>query len=308
MTDSGTPSALDLACHVNVFVADASPGPFGDALAEMAAAGFSRVVLPPLDPSTVDAAALRRSLAEHGLAPITIAGGLTAGADVGSSDADERMAGAARLRDVVDLTAAVGGDQMNGVPYGVFGHPRTATPSEVFERAALEVGAVADYAHERGITMTFEVLNRYETSVVNTAARAVEFVALSGSEHLRIHLDTFHMAIEETDMAEAIRISLPKLAYLELGQSGRGPLSTGVVDLVDVVTRALDLGYDGRIGIEAFSRSILSPEVGDMLAIWREPYDDGAVLAADAMRVIQRGWAQSTVGRRAQRLTRSSAI
>jgi D-psicose/D-tagatose/L-ribulose 3-epimerase len=49
---------------------------------------------------------------------------------------------------------------------------------------------------------------------------------------------------------------------------------------------------------------VLSAPVADMLAIWRAPYDDGSELAADAMRVIQRGWSQSIAGRRAQRLAR----
>jgi D-psicose/D-tagatose/L-ribulose 3-epimerase len=150
------------------------------------------------------------------------------------------------------------------------------------------------------------VLNRYETSLVNTAAQALAYVELSGSDHLRIHLDTFHMAVEEADIPAAIRVTLPKLGFLELGQSGRGMLSTGAVDVVDVVRNALDDGYQGRWGVEAFSRSVLSPPAADMLAIWRAPYDDGAELAADAMRVIHQGWSGSTVGRREQRLSRGA--
>jgi len=148
------------------------------------------------------------------------------------------------------------------------------------------------------------VLNRYETSLVNTAAQAVAYVEMSGSEHLRIHLDTFHMAVEEADMSEAIRTAMPLLGYLELGQSGRGLLSTGAVDLPEIVRAALDDGYVGRWGVEAFSRSVLPTPAADMLAIWRAPYDDGAEVAADAMRVIQRGWSSSIAGRRAQRLSR----
>lgn len=289
---------LDLACHANVFAADVSHKSFAASLDAIAELGYCRIVLPPLDPAATDAAALGRVLADRGLAPITIAGGLSAAADVGSFDADVRAAGAATLRDVVDLTAALGGDQMNGVPYGVFGHPYGPTTADAFARSAREVGAVADYAHERGIMMTFEVLNRYETSAINTAVQAIEFVALSDSDHLRIHLDTFHMAIEEADMAEAIRVALPKLGYLELGQSGRGLLSTGVVDIVDIVRLTLDAGYTGRMGVEAFSRDILSAGASDLLAIWREPFTDGTEFAADAARVIQRGWTLSLEGRR----------
>lgn len=296
---------LDVALHINVLLPDAAPADLPEALDAVAAAGYSRVVMPPLDPEATDAAGLGRLLAERGLAPITIAGGQAAGADVSSADADERAAGARALRGIVDLTEALGGDQMNGVPYGPFGPPSGPTSRAAVERSAREVGAVADYAHERGIMMTFEVLNRYETSLVNTAAQALAFVALSGSEHLRIHLDTFHMAIEEADMSAAIRLALPKLGYLELGQSGRGMLSTGAVDIPEIVRAALDDGYDGRWGVEAFSRSVLPEPAADMLAIWRAPYDDGIQVARDAMRVIQRGWAASTVGRRAQRLSRA---
>ena len=62
---------------------------------------------------------------------------------------------------------------------------------------------------------------------------------------------------------------------------------TGAVDVPAMITTALDAGYAGVIGIEAFSRSVLPPAVGDMLAIWREPYDDGLALAADAMALIE---------------------
>lgn len=305
MNRESTASAhLDVACHINAFLPDAAPGDLPAALRALAEAGYSRIVLPPLDPAGTDAVALARVLAEHGIAPITIAGGQGSGADVSSEDPDERAAGAAALRGIVDLTAALGGDQMNGVPYGPFGPPAGPTSRAAVERSAREVGAVADYAHDRGITMTFEVLNRYETSLVNTAAQAVAYVAMSGSEHLRIHLDTFHMAVEEADISEAIRTAMPLLGYLELGQSGRGPLSTGAVDIPEVVRAALDDGYEGRWGVEAFSRSVLSTPAADMLAIWRAPYDDGAELAADAMRVIRRGWSRSISGRRAQRLSR----
>jgi D-psicose/D-tagatose/L-ribulose 3-epimerase len=287
---STTSTTLDVACHLNVVVPDLSPGTLPEALAAIATAGYARVVLPPVDPESTDAAVLRAAFADHGLVPITIAG-QGPGADVSSADADERAAGAAALRASVDLTAALGSDQMNGVPYGVFGHPAGPTSAAAFDRAAHEVGAVADYAHERGITMTFEVLNRYETSVINTAAQALVFVAASGSEHLRIHLDTFHMAVEEADMAAAVLLALPKLSYLELGQSGRGRLGTGSVDIEGIVRTARDAGYSGRWGVEAFSRSVLSDGAADMLAIWRSPYDQGAELATDAMRLVQQAWA-----------------
>lgn len=280
---------LSIACHSNILVADASFETLPKALDTISSLGYSHVVLPPIDSASTDVPGLAKMITERGLAPITMVGGLSPETDVGSPDAEVRAAGAALIRSVVDFTVDLGGDQINGVPYGTFGHPAGPIAPAAFVRAAREVGQAADYAHARGITLTFEVLNRYETSLVNTAAQAMDFVTLSESDHLRIHLDTFHMAIEEADMGEAIRLALPKLGYLELGQSGRGLLGTGVVDVSGIVQLALEAGYAGRFGVEAFSRSVLPAGLGDVLAIWRDPYASGAELAADAVRVIQHG-------------------
>ncbi|MEY4102425.1 MAG: hypothetical protein RIR88_559 [Actinomycetota bacterium] len=278
-----------VACLSNVLVDDVTPEVLVPALEELAGLGYSHVVLPPLDPAATDAAALGGLLTDAGLKPITIFGGHGPETDVRSANDDVRSAGASAIRQVIDFTAALGGSQMNGVPYGIFGHPSGPTSPEEFARSAREAGKAADYAHSLGIKMTFEVLNRYETSVVNTAAQAMDYVRQSGSDHLYIHLDTFHMAVEEADMLAAITLALPKLGYLELGQSGRGNLSTGAVDVVEVVLHAAQLGYTGLFGVEAFSRSILPEFVSDALAIWREPYLSGADLAAGAAQVIRTG-------------------
>jgi D-psicose/D-tagatose/L-ribulose 3-epimerase len=283
----------EVACHLNVLVPDLSQPGLGGALTALAELGYSHVVLPPIDPASAPLAEWAALFRDHGLAPITL-GGQAPGADVSSADPGDQERGAAALRRLVDATLALGGDQMNGVSYGLFGRPETVPTREAFERAAGHLGAIADHAHDRGVTMTFEVLNRYETAMLNTAQQALDFIAASGSDHLRVHLDTFHMAVEEADMTGAVVSAVPVLGYLELGQSGRGPLASGSVDPAAVVSAALGAGYRGRIGVEAFSRSVLPSGVGDFLAIWREPYTDGRALAAEAMDVIRTAEAGAT--------------
>lgn len=278
-------STLDVACHLNILAPDTSLEMLPSALDAIVSGGYRRVVLPPLDQDAIDVAALREAFAVRGLTPITIAG-QNQHADVSSAHEEVRRAGTALLRRALDLTVALGSDQLNGVPYGVFGHPTGPTDRATFERSAAEVGQIADEAHDRGVRMTFEVLNRYETSVINTAAQAMEYVTASGSGNLWIHLDTFHMAIEEADTSAAIRTALPKLAFLELGQSGRGALSSGSVDVAEIVRQALDDGYEGRWGVEAFSRQNLDGAAANMLSIWRDPFVDGPAAAVDAARML----------------------
>jgi D-psicose/D-tagatose/L-ribulose 3-epimerase len=277
---------VDVACHLNVLVPDLAEPGLSRALGALAELGYSHAVLPPFDPDGAPVAEWAALFRDHGLAPIAMVG-QSPGADVSSADPGEQEQGEAALRRMVEATVALGGDQLNGVSYGLFGRAETAPSEGAVERAAARLGAVADFAHEQGITMTFEVLNRYETAMLNTAQQALDFIAASGSDHLRVHLDTFHMAVEEADMLGAVRRALPVLGYLELGQSGRGSLASGSVDAAAVVREAISAGYRGRIGLEAFSRSVLPSALGDMLAIWREPYTDGRALAAEAIEIVR---------------------
>lgn len=277
---------LDVGCHLNVVAPDASLEQLPELLAGLADIGFRRLVLPPLNPERTDVPRLRAMLLDHGLTPIAFAG-LAPGGDVSSPDPAERTAGVRALRAALDFAVSLGSDQLNGVPYGLFGPPAGPTDRAAFERSATEVGRVADEARECGVLMNFEVLNRYETSLVNTAAQAVEYVAMSGSNNLRVHLDTFHMSVEETDLAAAISLALPWLGYFELGQSGRGSLSSGLIDNQSLVAHALDIGYLGRFGVEAFSRSILTAEDSALRFIWREPFTDGLGVAREGMTLIR---------------------
>ena len=277
---------LEIACHLNVVVESLAAPQLDATLARLAELGYSAIVLEPVDPSAVDAAALAARFAAHGLTAIPLAGQSPA-ADVSSADTEVRRAGAAALTRMVEFAEQLGSDQLNGVPYGLFRATTGPTAADAFARSAVEVGRVADLAAARGITMTFEVVNRYEVSMLNTAAQALAYVAASESAALRIHLDTFHMAIEEADSAAALVAAVPKLGYLELGQSGRGRLATGSVDVDALVRTAIAAGYTGRIGIEAFRRPGLPSSVADLLAIWRDPYVDGIDLAAEAMHLIR---------------------
>lgn len=299
---------LDTACQLGIVGPGLDPLLLEQTLPLLAEAGYRRVVLPRILPDApVDLDRVRDLLAAHDLRPIGMAG-QTPDADVGSPDPLVQDRGAAALRHAIDVTERLGGDQLNGVPYGPFGKAAEAVDEQRFARAARAVGEAADAAHARGIAMTFEVLNRYETAMVNTASQALAFVAASGSEHLGIHLDTFHMSIEEESIASAVRSALPCLAYVELGQSGRGALAAGVLDMAATVATILDTGYGGRWGIEAFTRGLLPPAVADRLAIWREPYADGIALAVDAQRVIRTGWFHSSAGRRATREQRAAGV
>ncbi|XKH57824.1 sugar phosphate isomerase/epimerase [Citricoccus nitrophenolicus] len=271
---------VDLACQSAAFTTDPFSEEFTRSLPVLKDAGYRRVVLGPLDPSSRGIEALGQRIHDAGLAPITMAV-QSPEANVMSDEPTVRRRGFEQLCRFVDMTGRMGGDQLNGVPYGVHGDT-TARPAEgALANTAQLVGDVADEA-AAGILMTFEVVNRYETSVLNTAAQAVRFVELSGSKNLKIHLDTFHMAIEESDLLGAVAQALPHLGYLEFGQSSRGLLSTGSLDLARILEEVQALGYVGRYGVEGFSRATMQEPVADALKIWDTTFRTGEEFVRDA--------------------------
>lgn len=50
-----------------------------------------------------------------------------------------------------------------------------------------------------------EVINRFETHILNTSEEGVEFVKEVDKDNVKVMLDTFHMNIEEVSIGDAIR-------------------------------------------------------------------------------------------------------
>ena len=128
--------------------------------------------------------------------------------------------------------------------------------------------------HERGVTMTFEVLNRYETSVVNTAEQAMDSSSSAGpSTSASISTPSTWRSRRPTWPPRSA--AAPKLGYLELGQSGRGSSHRRRRSRRPCAP-ALDTRLRRAGSASRPSRArCLPPVVADMLAIWRSPYDDG---------------------------------
>lgn len=136
-------------------------------------------------------------------------------------------------------------------------------------------------AASNGIPVSLEVVNRYETNVVNTAAEMLALIDETGEE-LTVHLDTYHMNIEENGFSEAVEQTAGRLGYVHIGESHRGYLGTGTIDF-DQFFQALNrVGYQGAITYESFSSAVVHPALSRQLAVWRNFWDDGRDLAEHA--------------------------
>jgi D-psicose/D-tagatose/L-ribulose 3-epimerase len=109
------------------------------------------------------------------------------------------------LRMALDKSHAIGAKAMSGVLYGAIGQRTGVAPTEAEKDAtARVVRDAAAYAKSLGMDYGLEAVNRYENHILNTAEQAIEMVERVGASNVFVHLDTYHMNIEEKGIANGI--------------------------------------------------------------------------------------------------------
>jgi D-psicose/D-tagatose/L-ribulose 3-epimerase len=262
------------------------------ACAGTAEAGFDLLEVPLLDPSEIDPEVLVPELTRAGLAP-TCSLGLAPATDISATDLAVVGQGADLLRDALDVTVAIGSGYLGGPLYSAL-TKYTEPPTAAGRANAVDVlRTLAQEAAGHGVLVGLEVVNRYESNLVNTVADALRLVDDIGSDAVCVHVDTYHANIEEEDLAGAVRqaAAAGRLGYVHVGESHRGALGTGSVAWNPLFDALVDVGYDGPVVFESFSSAVVSPRFAAALGVWRELWDDSAALARHANDFVRAGLA-----------------
>ncbi len=218
--------------------------------------GFDVIEISYGESETVfDAKALKELLDEHGL-DVIMCGYIATDRDITSTDPSVRARGMQYFRNAGETAAILGARMFAGPLYAEIFRGRWLPEAErraEWERsvkALTEAGAIcADY----GVTIGLEPLNRFETDFLNTAHDAVRFVEAVDHPNVKIHLDTFHMNLEEKSHGDAIREAGEHLVHFHANCNDRGTPGSGHIPWQDVATALKDVGYSGTISIEGFS-------------------------------------------------------
>lgn len=119
-----------------------------------------------------------------------------------------------------------------------------------WENAVLSVKQAAVVAEEKGVLLAIEPCNRYETFLVTNVDDALRFVSEVGSPAVKIHLDTFHMNLEESDPADAIRRAGDLLINVHISDSNRQAVGRGHFDFRGLMKALKDIGYTRTLALE----------------------------------------------------------
>ena len=255
---------------------------------KVAAIGFDVIeILVTSATPRFDANQVRNRIRDAGL-QCSVSASLTAEHDLSSANKEVRDRGISFLKSVVGTAEAIGAKIVAGPLYAKIGRlqflSREARAKER-DRSADALRQVAKTAESRGVHLAVEVLNRFESDFLNIAEDAVPFVEAIGSPAVGIHLDTFHMSIEEKDVGAAIRRAGTHLKHMHMSENDRGTPGQGQVRWNEVRQALQEVGYSGFLVIEAFNPSI--PELAEFVRIWRPVAASQDALANDGLRFLR---------------------
>ncbi len=249
--------------HTFAFAQEWQPETVRAALPRLKEFGVGLVEIPLLRPQEIDIAAALAVAKEFEIA-LTCSLGLPKHFDI-VENPDEVIA---FLEIALDVTAALGAECLSGVTYGTIGKVSGQPPTaRELDAVVTIIARGGDAAKARGLRLGVEPCNRYETHLMNTAADAVGLIERSGADNVVVHLDTYHMNIEEAGMAEGFRAAGRYLGYVHLSESNRGVPGSGTIDWDGAFAGLAGIGFDGPVVLESFNH--MHPDIASGLAVWK---------------------------------------
>jgi D-psicose/D-tagatose/L-ribulose 3-epimerase len=256
-------------------------------LAKAAAMGFDVFTVPIEDPALIDAAELKAAAANVGIR-LQVTGAFGPTRDLTHDDVNFRKESLRYIQATLEICEQLGVKLMVGPMYSSVGKRRKIADAQrqtEWERAVIGLREAARMARDHGVILGIEPLNRFETDLINTAAQVKKLVRDIGDPAARIHLDTFHMHIEEKSIYEAVKLAGDDLVYIDASECDRGTPGSGQVDWQGLARGLHEIGYSGDCVIESFTPDCEA--IAAAAAIWRPLAASQDLLAQNGLQFLR---------------------
>nr|WP_222857059.1 sugar phosphate isomerase/epimerase [Agrobacterium pusense] len=172
------------------------------------------------------------------------------------------------LNTALDKVAEMGAEALTGVTYGGTNERTGFPPTQgEYDNLTRALSRAAGHAKTLGLQFGIETVNRYENHLLNSAEQAVALVERIGADNVFIHLDTFHMNMEEKGIANGIIAARNHLKYMHMSESDRGTPGCGNVAWDEVFSALAAIGFKGVLTLESFAA--MPKEVAGAISTWR---------------------------------------
>jgi len=191
------------------------------------------------------------------------------------------------IKAALDKVADMDGDFLGGVLHSAIaqftGQPCTKEERIIVRQVFTEVAA---YARERGITIAPEPVNRYESYVFTAAGEVLEMIDSIGTDNIGLHLDTFHMNIEERNFYDPVINAGNRLKHIHITESDRGMTGEGNVHWDDLFRGLAEINYQGPLVLENFSSQMI--ELVGPTSLWRPSLYNSEDLAKGSLAFMRK--------------------
>ncbi len=215
--------------------------------------GYDAVEIFAPGPESIDQDQLGSLLEKAGLklaALGTGAGWVKHRLQLADPDPAKRQDAQAFVRSIIDLAGPFGASAIIGSMQGPSGHTGDASEAKKYLAEALEDGGAQ--ASKYQVPLIYEPLNRYETKQCCTVKEGVELVSSLSTDNVRLLCDLFHMNIEESDVAQALRDGGKWVGHIHFVDSNRQPVGLGHMQFGPIIDALREIQFEGYLCAEAF--------------------------------------------------------
>lgn len=253
--------------------------------------GFESIEIPIEDPSHITPSKVKAALDKNGLACGSVCACMGPDRDLRGTP-EAQKTGLEYMMKLIDQMVELDCPNLIGPVYSAVGRADAVPDKEKprqWRTVVKNLKQLCKYAEKRDRKICLEPLNRFETDFINTADQALQMVADVGSPALKIHLDTFHMNIEEKDQAKAIRKVGKLLGHFHACGSDRGTPGNDHIDWKPIVAALKSVGYKGDVVIESFTTDV--KVIAKAAAIWRRMEPTRDEIAVKGVKFLKKAFA-----------------
>lgn len=252
--------------------------------------GFQSVEIPVEDPSHIDPARVKAELDRHGLVCGSVCACMGPDRDLRGT-AEQQQTAMEYMEALLDQMVVLDCPSLIGPVYSAVGRA-DAVPEKEYQKqwktVVKHLKRLSQYAQKRGRQICLEPLNRFETDFINTTEQGLRMLDDVGNPALKLHLDTFHMNIEEKDQGKAIRKAGKRLAHFHACGSDRGTPGNDHIDWAPIVSALKSVKYSGDVVIESFTKDV--KVIARAAAIWRRIEPTQNEIAVKGLRFLKKAF------------------
>ena len=250
--------------------------------------GFETIEIPIEDPSHINPAHVKGELDKLGLACGSVCACMGPDRDLRGTPEQQRT-GLDYMMRLIDQMVVLECPLLIGPVYSAVGRADAVPPAEYkqqWKAVVTNLRTLCDYAESKGRQVCLEPLNRFETDFINTCDQALQMIKDVGSPALKLHLDTFHMNIEEKDQGKAIRKAGKLLGHFHACGSDRGTPGKDHIDWKSISAALKTIKYRGDVVIESFTTDV--KVIARAAAIWRRIEPTRDEIAVKGIKFLQK--------------------